>query len=84
MLNDTINPSLCITAGFFHPETTFYGIEQREELHTFAEIAKAEINSLNVYFMHGNLTELDFSGFDPTDSQVPPAYQLINNSHNGH
>jgi len=54
----------CITAGFFHPETTFYGIEQREELYTIAETAKAEINLPNVHFMHGNLTELDFSEFD--------------------
>jgi ubiquinone/menaquinone biosynthesis C-methylase UbiE len=54
----------CITAGFFHPETTFHGIEQREELYTFAEIAKAEINLPNVNFIHGNLTGLDFEGFD--------------------
>ncbi len=54
----------CITAGFFHPETSFYGIEQREKLYTFAEIAKAEVDLPNVYFMHGNLTDLDFSGFD--------------------
>jgi SAM-dependent methyltransferase len=54
----------CITAGFFHPETSFYGIEQREELFTFAQIAKAEIDLPNVSFMHGNLTELDFSCFD--------------------
>ena len=54
----------CITAGFFHPETAFYGIEQREELYTFAEIAKAEIDLPNVHFMHGNLTDLDFSNFD--------------------
>ncbi|MEO6524332.1 MAG: methyltransferase domain-containing protein [Mucilaginibacter sp.] len=54
----------CLTAGFFHPETVFYGIEQREELYTFAEIAKQEIDLPNVHFIHGNLTELDFSSFD--------------------
>lgn len=54
----------CIAAGFFHPETTFYGIEQREELYTFAEITRDELNLSNVHFIHGNLTELDFSGFD--------------------
>lgn len=54
----------CLTAGFHHPETLFYGVEQREELCTFAEIAKAEINLPNVHFMHGNLTDLDFSNFD--------------------
>jgi SAM-dependent methyltransferase len=54
----------CITAGFFHPETTFYGIEQRSELFTFAELAKAEIDLPNVCFMHGNVTELDFKDYD--------------------
>ena len=126
----------CITVGFFNPETTFYGIEQREELYTFAEITKAEIDLPNVRFMHGNLTQLDFKGYDhfyfynpfyenieldsridyavetsfelyynysrfvyqmlaekppetrlvtfnAPDSQVPPGYQLINNSYSG-
>jgi SAM-dependent methyltransferase len=124
----------CMVAGFFHPAATFYGIEQREELYTFAEIAKAEIDVPNVRFIHGNLTDLDFSGFDhfyfynpfyeniepdsridyavetsfelydqysrlvyqmlaekpsetrlvtfhAPDSQVPPGYQLVNNSY---
>jgi hypothetical protein len=54
----------CLTAGFFHPETTFCGIEQRVELYTFAEIAREEVDLPNVHFIHGNLTELDFSSFD--------------------
>jgi rRNA small subunit methyltransferase G len=54
----------CITAGFFHPETSFYGIEQRAELFTFAQIAKEEIDLSNVDFIHGNLTDLDFSEYD--------------------
>ena len=54
----------CLVAGFWHPETAFYGIEQRKELYTFAEIAKEEIDLSNVHFMHGNLTDLDFSGYD--------------------
>jgi SAM-dependent methyltransferase len=54
----------CLTAGFFHPETTFYGIEQREELYTFAEIAKTAIDLPNVNFIHGNLVDLDFSCFN--------------------
>ncbi|MEP6610933.1 MAG: hypothetical protein ABJA76_03580 [Mucilaginibacter sp.] len=124
----------CITAGFFHPGTTFCGIEQREELYTFAEIAKSEMDLPNVSFTHGNLTELDFDDYDhfyfynpfyeniepesridhsvetsfelyyhysrfiynmldekpaetrlvtfhAPDSQVPPAYHLVNNSY---
>jgi tRNA G46 methylase TrmB len=51
----------CITAGFFHPETTFSGIEQRRELYNFAEAAKAGIDLPNVTFTHGNLTRLEFN-----------------------
>ncbi|MFA6084074.1 methyltransferase domain-containing protein [Mucilaginibacter sp.] len=54
----------CITAGFYHPETAFYGIEQRGELFSFAEIAKEEVNLSNVAFIHGNLTELRFDDYD--------------------
>lgn len=54
----------CITAGFFHSETAFFGIEQREKLHAFAETAKAEIELPNVHFIHGNLVELDFRNYD--------------------
>jgi hypothetical protein len=125
----------CLVAGFFHPETTFCGIEQRGELFTFAEIAREVINLPNVSFMHGNLTELNYKDYDHfyfynsfyeniepdsridyavdasfelydlysrflykmldekpegtrlvtfhgTDRQVPPSYQLINNSCN--
>ncbi|WDF79575.1 class I SAM-dependent methyltransferase [Mucilaginibacter sp. KACC 22773] len=54
----------CITAGFFHPETTFSGIEQRRELYNFAEAAKAGIDLPNVTFTHGNLTELEFNNYD--------------------
>jgi SAM-dependent methyltransferase len=54
----------CITAGFFHPETTFHGIEQRRELFTVAEIARQEIGLSNVNFIHGNLTELNFGDYD--------------------
>lgn len=54
----------CLVAGFLHPETVFCGIEQRGELHTFAEMAKEELDLSNVHFIHGNLTELDFSSYD--------------------
>ncbi|MFC0513131.1 methyltransferase domain-containing protein [Mucilaginibacter angelicae] len=54
----------CLVAGFFYPETTFYGIEQRSELFTFAEIAREEIDLPNVNFTHGNLTELNFDDYD--------------------
>lgn len=54
----------CIIAGFYHPETQFYGVEQRKELSKFAEAAKAQINLSNVNFIHGNLMKLDFTAYD--------------------
>jgi SAM-dependent methyltransferase len=54
----------CITAGFHHPGTLFYGVEQRKELFDFAEIAKKQLDLPNVKFIHGNLMELDFRAFD--------------------
>ncbi|ASU36288.1 class I SAM-dependent methyltransferase [Mucilaginibacter xinganensis] len=124
----------CMVAGFHHPETTFYGVEQRKELYNIAEKAKGEINLPNVSFIHGNLTELNYGNYDHfyfynafyeniepdsridysvstsfelyelytrfvyemldkkpsetrlvtfhcTEGQVPPSYQLINNSY---
>lgn len=54
----------CITAGFYNPQTEFYGIEQRQDLFLFAELAKSNINLPNVGFIHGNLTEVDFEEYD--------------------
>lgn len=54
----------CITAGAHFPQTQFIGIEQREELCSYAKIAKDEINVDNVSFIHGNLTDLDYDDYD--------------------
>lgn len=54
----------CLVAGFSHPETVFYGVEQRSELYTFAQMAKEELGLFNVDFINGNLTGLDFGDYD--------------------
>jgi SAM-dependent methyltransferase len=54
----------CITAGAHFPNTHFTGIEQRQALCAYAEIAKDEISLDNVSFIHGNLTELDYNDYD--------------------
>lgn len=54
----------CITAGLQHPQTQFYGIEQRHDLFQFSELAKYKMNLANVQFIHGNLTELNFDAYD--------------------
>jgi hypothetical protein len=54
----------CIVAGFFYPETTFYGVEQREELFSHAGTAKEKFDLPNVRFIHRNLTELNTADYD--------------------
>ena len=54
----------CIAAGFFEPETLFYGVEQRRDLINLAESVKNTLDLQNVTFLHNNITELDFELFD--------------------
>lgn len=54
----------CIAAGVYHPEATFYGVEQREELFHHAQIAKEQVGVSNVQFIYGNLMDLDYDQYD--------------------
>ncbi|WP_158288476.1 class I SAM-dependent methyltransferase [Mucilaginibacter psychrotolerans] len=54
----------CIAAGVYHPEASFYGIEQRKALYSYAETAKQQIGVENVFFRHGNLTTLNYDEYD--------------------
>lgn len=54
----------CIAAGVYHPEATFYGVEQRKELVNHAESAKEQVGVSNVQFIHGNLMDLDYDLYD--------------------
>lgn len=54
----------CIIAGFYHPQTFFYGVEQRKELVRFSQMVNEEVNLANVGFIHGNLTAIDFKAYD--------------------
>jgi len=54
----------CLVGARFYPETSFYGIEQRKELHQFALEAKAATQTRNVNFIHGNFTQEDLSAYD--------------------
>ncbi|NIG56697.1 class I SAM-dependent methyltransferase [Chitinophaga sp. Cy-1792] len=53
-----------LLAAFHNPEASFYGIEQREDLHEHALSAKAMTGIRNATFIHGNLTQLDLQDFD--------------------
>ena len=55
----------CIVAAQRYPDCDFYGIEQRADLHEIALLSRKNSPlELNIHFMHGNFTELDFSGYD--------------------
>jgi SAM-dependent methyltransferase len=54
----------CLAAGFYKPEASFFGVEQREDLVSHAETAKNRLGMRNVQFIHGNLTGLDFKKYD--------------------
>ncbi|MFA6152014.1 MAG: class I SAM-dependent methyltransferase [Chitinophagaceae bacterium] len=54
----------CLAAAHFAPQHYFYGIEQREYVLKEARSAQSAIGILNVSFIHGNFTKLDFRDFD--------------------
>lgn len=54
----------CLVGARFYPESTFFGVEQRESLYQQAMEAKEVMQSRNTHFIHGNFTELDLSAYD--------------------
>lgn len=54
----------CFTAANYHPETQFYGVEQRKELVDLCNNLKEQLGISNVTFINKNITEIDFSDFD--------------------
>ncbi|SIN65231.1 methyltransferase domain-containing protein [Chitinophaga niabensis] len=54
----------CLIGACHFPESYFYGIEQRKDLHQVALSAKGITGIKNVSFLFGNLTQLDHSRFD--------------------
>lgn len=54
----------CLAAGYHFPRTSFYGVEQRQELFNLAEGAKRYMGLKNVDFLHGNITQINFKEFD--------------------
>ena len=55
----------CIAAAQRYPDCDFYGIEQRRDLHEIAVLSRKNSPcELNIHFMHGNFTELDFSCYN--------------------
>jgi tRNA G46 methylase TrmB len=56
--------TFCLSAAYYKPNGLFHGIEQRKDLTDYALQAKRELGLANVFFTHGNFTQLDLSTYD--------------------
>lgn len=54
----------CLSAAYYKPKAFYYGVEQRKSLIRQSEAARELLHILNVSFIHGNFTQLDFKNFD--------------------
>ena len=54
----------CLGAASHKPKAFYYGVEQRQQLISYAETAKELLCLENVSFIHGNFTQLDFKNYD--------------------
>jgi len=54
----------CLAGANYHPNTFFYGVEQRHELVLYAEDAKNYLGLPNANFIYANMTQINFSEFD--------------------
>lgn len=54
----------CLGAAYYKPKAFYYGVEQRKSLIGHAEWAKEILPLENVFFIHGNFTQLDFKNYD--------------------
>lgn len=84
----------CLTGAYHHPETFFYGVEQRHELVLYAEEAKTCMQLRNAHFIFANMTQINFREFDhfyfynsfyenvdpedPIDDTIATSYSLYN------
>lgn len=54
----------CMAAAYYQPEGVYYGVEQRQVLVQCGQEAKEILGLENVFFIHGNFTQLDFREYD--------------------
>ncbi len=54
----------CLAAGYYYPNASYYGVEQRSSLVYKAEIARMILRLDNVSFIHSNFTRLDLRDYD--------------------
>lgn len=53
-----------LAAAYYQPGAVYYGIEQRQGLHYYADKVKQILQLENVYFKHGNITQVDLRDYD--------------------
>lgn len=54
----------CLTAAHFHPDSFYFGVEQRHELVHYAKTVKKYLGIENAHCFHANITQVNFSEFD--------------------
>lgn len=54
----------CLIGAHYHPDTFFFGVEQRHNLVLCAEEAKNYLQLPNVHFIFANMTQVNFNEFD--------------------
>jgi SAM-dependent methyltransferase len=54
----------CLAAASFAPKALYYGVEQRKDLIDIADGVKRKLQLENVFFVHGNFTQLDFTKYE--------------------
>ena len=54
----------CLAAAYYCPGASYFGIEQRKDLTEYAEAARQRLGLNNVSFIHGNITDVDFSQYN--------------------
>src|SRR5665647_2147391 len=54
----------CLAASYYKPNGLFYGIEQRKDLLDCAVEVEYKLDLNNLYFLHGNFTQIDFTQFN--------------------
>jgi len=54
----------CLAAAHYRPKAFYFGVEQRKSLIDNAETALEILGMENVFFIHGNFTQLDFRKYD--------------------
>lgn len=88
----------CLAGGYYKPQASFHGVEQRKDLIAHGENARDMLGLQNVHFIHTNITEFDFRQYDhfyffnsfyenlmdkdQIDDNIPYSTYLFNYYHN--